>query len=315
MGSQAEGTAWNSALRSMSLASPYYSHLKKIIASYISKLGIKYLKLDISMISSPYVHEPERTGDFDINPTKEYKDRASSYWLAYDRLMQLMDELHQIFPQLLIDCTFEAWGRYNMVDFALFQHADYEWLANVELDSIRGPMGIRQMNFDRGRAIPNAGFLIGNLFMNAGNYEYAYSSLASANVVYVGEPQKLTRKQQEYYQKWNAYLQKIEKKYQFSQFFQLYDVFERPSNSNWDGCFRINTEKQGGLLFFYRNNSPDSHRIFRIPCLIATNRYKVYSHETGKIIGTYSGKNLIEKGIDVHLPSPYSGIILTIEKD
>jgi alpha-galactosidase len=310
-----EGTSWNSALRTMSLASPYYHYLRDIIKSYIQRLSIRYLKLDISAIASAYVHEPARSGDYEANSMKEYKDRAASYWLTYQRMMQLMDELHEAFPHLLIDCTFEAWGRYNVVDFALFQHADYEWLANVELDSLRGPISVRQMNYDRGRAIPNTGFLIGNLYMNSGNYQYGYYSLASANVVHVGEPVKLTGAQQAFYEKWNKYLEEIEAKYQYTQFFQLYDVFERPSISNWDGCFRFNTEKQGGLLFFYRNNSPDNQRTFRIPCVNENNRYKIYSHETGKVIGRYSGKTLIENGIRIVLGSPYSGTILTIEKE
>jgi hypothetical protein len=28
------------------------------------------------------------------------------------------------------------------------------------------------------------------------------------------------------------------------------EVFDRPSENNWDGCYRINMEKQGGLMFF-----------------------------------------------------------------
>jgi hypothetical protein len=187
-------------------------------------------------------------------------------------------------------------------------------LANIELDSTRGPIAVRQMNFDRGRAIPNAGFIIGNLFVNSSNYQFAYYSLASCNVVTLGEPGKLTVEQERFYKKWNTYLEQMESKYEYSKYYQLYNIFDRPGDNNWDGCYRINTKKQGGLLFFYRNNSPDKERIFRIPCLEKQNRYKIYSHDSGRTIGIFSGRTLIEEGIKISIPGTYSGVILTIEK-
>ena len=67
-----------------------------------------------------------------------------------------------------------------------------------------------------------------------------------------------------------------------------------------------NTEKQGGLMFFYRNNSSDGQRTFKIPCLQPQDRYKIYSFETGKTLGTFIGKKLMEEGITVTIPSTYS---------
>ena len=107
----------------------------------------------------------------------------------------------------------------------------------------------------------------------------------------------------------------MEEKYQYSHYFQLYDVFDRPTDNNWDGCYRINTEKQSGLMFFYRNNSPDTKRSFKIPCLDAGKRYKIYSYENNKILGVFYGKDLIEKGVSVTIPTTYTALVLTIEKE
>ena len=106
----------------------------------------------------------------------------------------------------------------------------------------------------------------------------------------------------------------MEAKYQYSRYYELYDIFDRPTTSNWDGCYRINTEKQGGLMFFYRNNSSDERRIFKIPCLQPLSRYMIYSFATGKTLGTFTGKTLMEKGITVEIPSIYTGQVLTLEK-
>ncbi|MFL5738781.1 MAG: alpha-galactosidase [Flavisolibacter sp.] len=309
-----DGPAWSDALVTMSLASPYYDHLRSIVRSYIHQLNLSYVKFDLSMISSAYVHDPERTGDYDSNPSKIYQDRSSSYWETYECMMQLMDDLHREFPQLLIDCTFEVWGRYNLADYALLEHADYDWLTNFQQSPPDGPISIRQMAFDRSRVLPPSTLLIGNQSLNFSNYQYVYYSLAASSLVYVGDPRSVPGNQMKFYRRWNDYLKKIEAKYKYSRYYQLYDVFERPGFSNWDGCFRINPEKQGGLMFFFRNNSPDSSRRFRVPCLNEQYKYRIYSFESNKTIGIYSGKTLMEDGLPITLSQTYSGVILTIEK-
>ena len=150
--------------------------------------------------------------------------------------------------------------------------------------------------------------------MNFDNYRYVFFSLASSSIVFVGDPQKLQIQQKQFYNKWISYLKAIEANYQYSHYLQLYNVFERPDDGNWDGCFRINTEKKGGLMFFFRNNSPDAARTFRIPCLDPGTTYRIYSFEDNKTMGIFKGKTLIEKGITVHIASTYTAKVLTIEK-
>ncbi len=314
--SEKDGTGWGAALKTMSLGSPYYDHIKNCISNYIKELGVTYVKLDLSIVASAYVHQPDLSGDYETNRSKLYRDHASSYWTIYERCQQLMDDLHKAYPGILIDCTFETWGRYNVVDYALLEHADYDWLSNIEFSPPLGPITIRQMNYDRSRVIPASALLIGNQDINLDplNFKYAYFSLASGSMVMVGDPRKLTREQEAFYKKWNGYLKQMEAKYQYSRYYELYDIFDRPTTSNWDGCYRINTEKQGGLMFFYRNNSSDERRIFKIPCLQPLSRYMIYSFATGKTLGTFTGKTLMEKGITVEIPSIYTGQVLTLEK-
>ena len=315
LGINKDGTGWGAAMKTMSLGSPYYDYIKNCISTYIKQLGVTYVKLDLSIAASAYVHQPDLSGDYETNASKLYNDRASSYYTIYERCMQLMDDLHAAFPGILIDCTFETWGRYNIADYALAEHADYDWLTNFEFKPPVGPISIRQMNYDRSRVIPNATLLIGNQYIDFTNYKYVYFSLASGTLVMVGDPRKLTTEQQMFYNKWNNYLKQMEAKYQYSRYYELYDIFDRATDNNWDGCYRINTEKQGGLMFFYRNNSSDEQRTFKIPCVKPQNRYKIYSFETGKKFGIFTGKTLMEKGITVSIPTTYTAQVLTIEKE
>jgi len=312
---QDDGTEWHSAIRTMSLGSPYYDHIKNVVRGYVNDWGISYLKLDLSTANSAYVHDYDRTGDYEANPAKLYKDRASSYWTIYERMMTLMDELHAEFPDLLLDCTFEVWGRYNVIDYALVQHGDYEWLTNFDFPPPAGPIAIRQMCYDRARIVPASTLLIGNQFMDFPNFPYVYLSMAASSALMVGDPRKLTVPNRAFYAKWNAWFKEMERKYQFSQFRQVYDIFDRPSDSNWDGSFRFNTEKDGGLLFVYRNNSGDTSRTFRVPCVQADHRYRIYSHETGQIVGHYTGTQLQKQGLLIHIPTTYTAQVLAIEAE
>ncbi len=309
-----DGDEWHSAIRTMSLGSGYYDHIVSLLKRRVKEWGISYLKLDLSIATSAYVNDVSRTGDYDFGGDKIYKDRESSYWSMYERMMLLMDELKKEFPDLLLDCTFETWGRYNLVDYALIQHADYDWLTNFDFTPPEGPIAIRQMNYDRARVIPPNCLLIGNQFMDFPNNQYVYFSMASGSTLMVGDPRKLSAADKKFYLKWNTWFKKMEDKYQYSQFHQTYDVFDRPTDANWDGCYRINTEKQGGVLFYFRNNSMDETRVFRIPGLEPTSTYRIYSHDKRYLLGTYIGNELINAGLKISIKKPYSALVLGIEK-
>jgi len=312
---QEDGDQWSSALRTMSLGSGYYDHIHQVMRGLVRDSGISYLKLDLSIANSAYVQDYTRTGDYDSSGKKLYKDRAASYWILYERVMNLMDTLKTEFPGLLLDCTFEVWGRYNVVDYALIEHADYDWLTNFDYPPPAGPISIRQMNYDRSRAVPANTLLIGNQFMNAPNYRYVYFSMAGGATVMVGDPRKLSAADKSFYRKWNTWFKSMDKKYQFTRFRQTYDIFDRATNENWDGCFRFNPEKEGGVLFFYRNNSGDSTRIFKVPCVHADVRYRIYDPENNRTIARLRGSELLSKGLSVTIPETYSARVLGIEKD
>lgn len=302
------------AQRSASLGSPYYDHLKSVISSYVRDLQLSYIKLDLSIATSAYVHDPGRSGDYGFNSSKQYTDHATSYYSSYQRMMQLMDELHALFPGLLIDCTFEVWGRYNVIDYALMQHADYDWIVNVDVAPPTGPVAVRQMLFDRSLAVPPAAMLIGNMRVDFANYQYVYLSTAASNIILLGDPRKLNNEQLSFYKKWNDWLKQSDKKYHYTRYFQPLAVFDRPGNNNWDGCSRINPDMQGGLLFIFRNNSPDTKRNVLIPGLDSTARYRIYSFEQDKTLGVFSGSLLMQSGLPVNIPNRYQAVVLELTK-
>lgn len=297
----------------MSLASGYYDYILGKIKKHVRENDLAYIKLDLAMANSAYVLDYTKKGDYKFEG-KGYKDHESSFYAIYEKALQLFDDLHKEFPDLLVDCTYEVWGEYYINDYALIEHADYDWLTNYDDDAPVGPINIRQMAFDRARAIPAATNLIGNQFMDSPYSKYTFLALASVKPILVGDSRKLPPELKPWYLKWNTWFKMMDSKYQFTRFSYYSDIFPRPTMSNWDGCYKFNKAKQGGVLFFYRNDSPESQRTFAFPLGDPDSKYKLSTPEDGKVIGTFTGKDLREKGISITIPARFEAKVVGIEK-
>ena len=300
----------------MSMCSPYYDYIYEKLSYYIKACQLGYLKLDFSVASSAYVTDYVKTGDHSFRDTEHgyYKDQRSSYWAIYNATIKFFKQLKKDFPDLIVDCTFELWGRYHINDYALIQYADVDWLTNYNFPAPRGPISIRQMNSERGRVFPVNTMLVGNQLIDSPMYQFAYLSLASGIPVMCGDPRNLTAEHKDFYSKWSGWFRGMDNKYQYSHYYFRSDVFDHATPINWDGAYRFNNDKGGGILFFYRNNSLDEERTFPVTVVDANKKYHVYEPLGGKDWGIYTGKDLREKGLKITIPNRYDAKILGIEE-
>jgi len=298
---------------SMSMCSGWYDYILEKLSLYVSALKLGYIKLDFGTTVSAYVMDPAVSGDYHFEG-KGYKDHESSHYEIIASTSRLLDELHNRHPNLIIDCTFEVWGRYNISDLALIQHADVSWLTNYEFPPPRGPISIRQVLGERANVIPPATMLIGNQLMISDNHEFAYHSVASSVQLLCGDVRSITTDQKQWYKKWSDWFREMEDKYDYTHYYQKSDMFDRPTPGNWDGCYKFNPDKEGGILFFYRNDSPDQSRTFRIHCLNDATKYSVYDPMTKEELGRFTGLNLGENGIKIRIDSINTARVLGIEK-
>ena len=304
-----------------SMASPWYDIIKEKISYYVRTCKLAYVKLDLAVVIGSYQPNPLLSGDY-ITPAqtgtgKTYRDRASSYWAIFERTQQLCDDLHAVFPDLLIDYTYETHGRQNSVDYGLLQHAEYDWITNYELPAPEGPLSIRQMSYQRAHTMPISSLLIGNQLMGDSllrQRELTYFSLAPSSAILVGDVRRINAATKDWYKQWNDWFHQMQQEYQFTRWYRSGEIFDAPTTQNWDGCIRFNEEKEGGILFFYRNNSSDVMRTFRITGVNPSSRYRIYEPLTKKAGLTITGKELLEKGIPVTLPEKWSAKCLGIEK-
>ena len=299
----------------MSMSSPWFDYILGKLKHYIRTCGLGYVKLDFAVSSSAYITDREISGDYSAKGGKDgYKDQASSYWSLYQSTMRLFDALKAEFPDLIIDCTFETWGKYHLIDYALLQHADVDWLTNYEFPAPEGPVSIRQINFERSRVVPVQTMMIGNQLIDSPMWQFTYQSLASGVQLMCGDPRNLTDKQRLWYKKTSDRFRELDRKYGYTKYAYRSDIFDRPSMSAWDGCYRFNPDRQGGVLFFYRNGSLTEKMTFPVNVVDPDASYRL-SRLDGTVLGTFTGSQLRESGLEITLPEKFSAEIIVIERE
>ena len=122
----------------------WYTYIKNVIMNLVKNYGLAYAKLDLAAVTSPYVTDITRSGCY-ATDHPYHRDHYESFGVIYNRVLQLFDELHKEAPSLFIDCTFETAGKLQLMDYAIAQHAEGNWLSNFEEPSPVGPLRVRQM--------------------------------------------------------------------------------------------------------------------------------------------------------------------------
>lgn len=193
-------------------------------------------------------------------------------------------------------------------------YADGDWLSNILEPVPDGNLYMRKLCFERARVVPASSLLIGNLSMDANRSEQNFLSLLSATPMMLGDPRKMTEEKIAWFKQWSGWAKEMERKYNYTRYYQTSDIFSAPQKHGWDGCARINTEKGGGILCFYRNSSPESKRTFPIIWVEDNLTYSIFSPALKKVIGTFTGKELKNNGLTVEIKEQNSAEIFGIEK-
>jgi len=293
----------------MNILSPWYDYIKERFFTIVEENGIEYLKIDFAMVKSAYVMDVKRSGSYDS--TAQYKGREEFLYLSYLKLMDFFDELGAAFPELIIDCTFELWGDWHIIDYALIKHADVDWISNFSAKPPKGSRDIRQLSWHHGLLVPSSCMVIGNQHMDAKNHEFSFLSNLSHMPTMLGDPRNLSVKEKEWYMKYYSWYRKMDEEFEVSKYYQTSDVFQDPKASNWDGFARFNGEKQGGILCFFRNDSPEETRRFIVPWVISDREY-VVKNVDGKLVGKFSGADLLQDGFQVSIDSRHQAEVFSI---
>ena len=301
----------DASLRTACFGTGWYDYIKNVLMKLSLEYGLEYMKLDFTVVTSPYRFTANQTGCYAVRHPG-HKDHNESLYSNYERVWQLFDELHNAKPGLFIDCTFETMGGLQLIDYAMLKHAEGNWLSNFNGPEAKVDLRIRNMAWWRSPAIPATALVIGNPEMQDTAWALHIKSLAGALPIMLGDPRKLSETDFEKYRRYADWLQLMENRYQVMAFRQDLPGFGEPMEASWDGFQRINTENStGGFIGVFRHGSMESKRLVTILYLSKEKRYQVKKMD-GEIITVQTGLELATKGFEVTINKEYDGELFEI---
>lgn len=296
------------------MGTDWCDYIKETILGYVREYGLMYAKLDLSIVTSAYVYDPDHTGCYAENHPY-HKDHEESYDVIYERCMQLFDDLHKEAPELFIDCTFETAGKLQLMDYGITLHAEGNWLSNVEEPSPYGPMRVRNLAWGRTPALHPTSLVVGNLRMDDEMHLLNWKSLTGTLPIMLGDPRSLTKEEREEFKAWTGWLKGLEERHGIMSFRQDLPDFGEPREGCWDGFCRLNTETcSGGLIGVFRQGAADDRRIVTVPWLDDARSYVVRKGVSGKKVFSGTGEQLRTKGFTVRFDKLYDGELFEVSE-
>ena len=289
----------------------WYDYIKAVLQKLSLEYGLEYLKLDFTVVTSPYRFNSRESGCY-ARTHPGHKDQQESFYVNYQRVWKLFDELHAAKPGLFIDCTFETMGGLQLIDYAMLQHAEGNWLSNFNGPEAKVDLRIRNMAWWRSPAMPATALVIGNPEMQDTAWDLHIKSLAGALPIMLGDPRKLSATDLIKYRSYADWLQLMENRYKMMSYRQDLTGFGEPMEGTWDGFRRINTEtKAGGIIGIFRQGAAETKRVITVQHLDPGKTYFVKQMD-GTLITTQTGNGLGRIGFDVTINKFYGGELYEI---
>jgi alpha-galactosidase len=245
----------------MCLASSYKYDVIERISDMVEKNKLSYVKLDLTSVFNAYGEEP---GCYEQG--HEHKTHHESSERIYEALQLIAETLHQRFPDLLIDYTFELWGEKHLIDYGLLKVADLDWMSNVRDQSGNeaGPLQARTLLYQRGMAIPVEGMLIGNLQAETPPWQEHVATEIGSGPVFLGDLTKQSPAESQHYKDWIERYTKLRSSVPMTDSFFPLGSWRQPRVDRWDGFARLARSGEGMVVLF-RNDSGAPSAQFSIP--------------------------------------------------
>ncbi len=301
----------DNSMRTACFGTGWYDYIKNILMKLSLDYGLDYLKLDFTIVTSPYRFAKNETGCY-ATTHKGHKDHNESLFTNYEQAWRLFDELHKAKPDLFIDCTFETMGGLQLIDYAMVKHAEGNWLSNFSGPEAKVDLRIRNMAWWRSPAMPATALVIGNPEMQDTAWDLHVKSLAGSLPIMLGDPRKLSANDLVKYRSYADWLQLMQDHYDIMSYRQDLPGFGEPMEGLWDGFQRINTSTgKGGIIGIFRHGSMETRRSVTLNYLDPEKMYTV-KRMNGDTVVTATGAALHTKGFEVHLNNMYDGELFEI---
>ncbi|MDR3740376.1 MAG: alpha-galactosidase [Terracidiphilus sp.] len=221
----------------------------------------------------------------------------------------IQDELHRRHPGLLLEACNDG-GR--MVDFGSAAHSDY-----FSITDTYDPLSNRRAFYDTSYVLPPAMLesyvekwpvhTLGNLRYMLRSGMMGWFSLMLDSTAWNAEQHEAARAEIALYR---------EKLRPLIREADLYHVTARPDGVHWDGIEYFDPRTRKGVVYAFRGSMTEesAHR-FVLQGVDPKRHYRVIFNDSGRMLEDVSGSELLNEGVEVALPEPYSSeLVFLVEK-
>jgi alpha-galactosidase len=273
----------------MCLASGYRDLALNRLTKLIELYHPAYIKVDLTTVFNAYGEQPGcyATGHW-------HHGWAESLTRIYEALEYIGEQLYRKHPEVLVDYTFELWGEKHLIDPALLECADFDWLSNVRdaEPSDGGPLHARMLLYSRAPSIPTESMLIGNLRASVPSIEERFATEIGAGPLLLGDLRKLSQQERDSYAEKIRWYKALRSRMSLSDSFFPLGNWRQPNTASWDGFARLSRDS-GGIVVLFRNQSGADSAEVRLPAPAGV-IYHAKSIMTDEEIGQVSADDLTQ---------------------
>jgi hypothetical protein len=95
---------------------------------------------------------------------------------------------------------------------------------------------------------------------------------------------------------------------------EVHHILPRPDGYHWDGMFYWSPSLKRGTLYIFRPNSDTPTQSVLLKGLEPTATYRVRAEDHSTKGTTYSGEELTNRGLVIHLPGKYTSDLVYLEE-
>jgi alpha-galactosidase len=235
----------------MCMATPYRTRAARRLADLIGMYNLRYVKIDLTTVFNTYGESPGCHAE-----GHEHRTWAESLTRIYEGVRDLTAMIYREHPDVLLDLTFELWGKKHLIDAGLLAAGDLDWLSNVH-DSrpdSAGPLQARTLLYHRALAVPVEAMLIGNLRMNTAPAAVRLATAMGSGPVLLGDPRGLTEEQRDLCAERIRWFKALRREVPIQEGFFPQGAWRQPGLTTWDGFARLSRGGEG-LLVLFRNEA------------------------------------------------------------
>jgi alpha-galactosidase len=271
----------------MCLGSPYRDVALQRLNNLIERYHPRYIKVDLTTVFNAYGEQPGCNA-----PNHYHRTWAESLDRIYEGLEYIGRRLHDRYPDVVVDYTFELWGEKHLIDAALLQYADVDWLSNVHdatpLDA--GTAQARMLLYQRALSIPAEAMLIGNLRAPTRPIEERFGVAIGSGPVLLGDLRELSQADQVWWGNQVRWFHQLRARASLQDSFFPLGSWQQPGTGPWDGFARLSRASDGIVVLFHNQKSAQTAVVTAIAPPGA--RYVVRSVLDGRSLGMLTAGEL-----------------------